>query len=81
MVVVTRDRELISRVKSAGGRVASPGEFFAPPARRHSAASPGTSGKRGGKPAPPSGAELDEWERLFETGGDDAPDDRAPKSS
>ncbi len=71
VTVITRDRELIARVKSAGGRVASPADFFAPPARRRSAPRPGGSGRRGGKPAPPSGAELDEWERLFEREHDD----------
>ncbi len=66
-VVITRDRELMARVKSAGGVVASPDEFFRVPSRRRS--SPPT--KRGGKPAPPRGSELDEWERLFEEGAAD----------
>jgi predicted RNA-binding protein with PIN domain len=63
-IVVTRDRELARRVKAAGGRLGSPEELFRPPRRRK----PGRGGTRpgSGKPEPPTGAALDEWERLFE---------------
>jgi predicted RNA-binding protein with PIN domain len=70
VTVVTRDRELVARVKSAGGRVASPEAFFRGPTRRRSA----PPGRASEKPAPPKGEELAEWERLFEEGSD-PPDD------
>jgi predicted RNA-binding protein with PIN domain len=63
-LVITADRELRSRVRSAGGRVGSPDVHLRPPKRRGS--SPPSS--RAAKPPPPTGAELDAWERLFEEG-------------
>ena len=64
--VITHDRELIARVKSAGGRVGRPEDFFRPPAGRRS----GPRGRASDKPPPPEGADLDAWERLFEEGPD-----------
>jgi predicted RNA-binding protein with PIN domain len=64
-IVLTRDRELGHRVKSAGGRIGDPDEFFRAPRR--------TSGpRRGEKPKPPQGPELDDWERLFRERDPDA---------
>ncbi len=64
VVVLTRDRELKHRVKSAGGRVGDVDAFFARGTRRRKRSAP-KAGGRGGKPRPPRGDELEEWERLF----------------
>lgn len=61
VLVLTRDRELGHRVKSAGGRLGDPEAFF----RRAEVPRRSPSG-RGAKPSPPRGAELDAWQRLFE---------------
>jgi predicted RNA-binding protein with PIN domain len=63
--VVTRDRELAARVRSAGGVVVPPDEWMRAPRRRRSAPPRPPSG---GKPSPPTGDELDAWERLFREG-------------
>ena len=60
--VLTRDRELAARVKSAGGLVGDPEEALRPPRRRRSGPVPAD---RSGKPPAPRGPELDDWERLF----------------
>lgn len=62
--VLTYDRELRHRVKSAGGVPGDPDAFFtrSRPKRR-------TGPRAARKPPPPTGAELDEWEKLF--GGDE----------
>lgn len=62
--VLTRDRELRHRVKSAGGRVGDVDAFLARDRNRKRTSAP-KGRARGGKPAPPRGAELDDWERLF----------------
>jgi hypothetical protein len=59
VTVLTYDRELIHRVRRAGGTIADPARFFEPPARRKKP-------RRSEKPPPPSGLELDAWEALFE---------------
>lgn len=64
MEVLTHDRELKHRVKSAGGVVGDPDAFFT-----RSRAKRRTGPRRSAKPPPPTGAELDEWEKLF--GGDE----------
>ncbi|MEZ5066532.1 MAG: NYN domain-containing protein [bacterium] len=64
--VVTRDRELAARVRSAGGIVVDPDEGLRPPRRRGAAPPP----PPGGKPPPPEGLALDEWERLFRERGE-----------
>jgi hypothetical protein len=56
MIVVTGDRELLRRVREAGGRTCAPGEFFA---------------RFGmGGPAEPDGAagnvDVDAWMRYFQ---------------
>jgi predicted RNA-binding protein with PIN domain len=61
VVVLTYDRELRHRVRTAGGQPGDPDAFF----RRPEVPRPRKPrGVR--KPPPPSGAELAEWERLFE---------------
>ncbi len=59
--VLTRDRELGHRVKSAGGLVGDPDAFFVR-ARPPRASGP----KAREKPKAPRGEELDRWEQLFE---------------
>ena len=60
--VLTRDRELAARVKSAGGVVGDPEDALRPPRRRRSGP---VKGDPSGKPPAPQGPELDDWERLF----------------
>lgn len=61
--VLTWDRELRHRVKSAGGVIGDPAAFLAPPRKPRRKGKP--SGRAGSKPKPPQGAELEEWEQLF----------------
>jgi len=68
VLVLTRDRELGHRVKSAGGRLGDPDAFFRRPERPPR----GRAGPRGGKPPSPRGAELELWERLFREHDPDA---------
>jgi predicted RNA-binding protein with PIN domain len=63
--VLTRDRELARRVKAAGAGVGDPDAFFRRPAHRSGPSRPAE------KPPPPEGAELEEWERLFDEGDPD----------
>lgn len=58
--VLTHDRELKHRVKSAGGVLGDPDAFFT-----RSRAKRRSGPRRSRKPPPPTGAELDEWEKLF----------------
>lgn len=66
--VVTQDRELGARVKSAGGVVVRWEDALIPAKNRRRRSSPPSG--RGGKPKPPEGAELDAWEQMFREGGD-----------
>ena len=58
VTVLTFDRELAGRVKSAGGRIGDPEAFFRLPDRAREP-------RRREKPPPPTGDETDFWERIF----------------
>jgi predicted RNA-binding protein with PIN domain len=65
VTVLTHDRGLIRRVKSAGGRIGEPESFFEVPMRRRA------PDRKREKPPAPTGRELDDWEALFEERSDE----------